>query len=236
MGRSWEGTATSDGEEHVDNRSDQMDQDAASDDNDEDNRHDDDDDERRSKKSKKKRVHVMSKSGQTEKDRRVLRHKQRELHNDIAIGTSNNDIDYDDDAKVDEFQKIRNLNNHLWEEVRYTREAVLDSENMDLIAGKAARQAESIVQVSSVTGHVVVADVVEVAAYCGTNVYQCISIPPFITGPTLRRHPSSPKPVQKSIHTQPLRIHLLCMERRRLPSRRMLQLPSHTRLLSVRSS
>ena len=52
----------------------------------------------------------------------------------------------DDDA--DELTRLRAQNNELWRDVRYTREAVLDSENVDLIASKAARQAEKIVQVS----------------------------------------------------------------------------------------
>ena len=48
----------------------------------------------------------------------------------------------------EELARLRDQNNELWGEVRYTREAVLDGENIDLLATKASRQAEKIVQVS----------------------------------------------------------------------------------------
>jgi hypothetical protein len=119
---------------------------------------DDDNDRRRRKKSKKKKkVLIMGESKQTDADRRLLRRKQRELHNDIALGgdaaaaasaggqIGGGEGGGDDDS----LRRLRALNNELWQDVRYTREAVLDSENVDLIASKAARQAEKIVQVSS---------------------------------------------------------------------------------------
>jgi len=101
---------------------------------------------RRKKKSKKK-LRLMSASGQTEQDRRILRRKQRELHQDIAIGNSGAAAVGDGE----ELTHLRNQNNELWDEVRYPREAVLDSENVGLIASKAARQAEKIVEVSFVS-------------------------------------------------------------------------------------
>jgi len=106
---------------------------------------------KRSKKKKKKNPGLMSASGQTEQDRRILRRKQRELHQDIAIGNGSGGTAADgggDDGE--ELARLRDQNNELWGEVRYTREAVLDGENIDLLAGKAARQAEKIVQVSLV--------------------------------------------------------------------------------------
>jgi hypothetical protein len=129
---------------------------------DEDNENEDDDDDgdraatttaRHRKKKKKKRVRIMNDSGQTDAERRVLRSRQRELHNNIAVGGGDGDGGgvsggVGDDA--DDLTRLRAQNNELWRDVRYTREAVLDSENVDLIASKAARQAEKIVQVNLV--------------------------------------------------------------------------------------
>ncbi|KAL3806541.1 hypothetical protein ACHAXA_006594 [Cyclostephanos tholiformis] len=97
---------------------------------------------RHRKKRKKKRVRIMTHSGQTEADRRLLRRLQRELHANIVMGGEGGGDD-DDNAVT----RLRAQNNELWKDVRYTREAVLDSENVDLIASKAAREAEKIVQV-----------------------------------------------------------------------------------------
>ena len=110
---------------------------------------DDEDRARRKKKKHKKhkKTGLMSASGQTEQDRRILRRKQRELHQDIAIGNGGAAADGGGDDG-EELARLRDQNNELWGEVRYTREAVLDGENIDLLAGKAARQAEKIVQVS----------------------------------------------------------------------------------------
>ena len=54
------------------------------------------------------------------------------------------------------FGKIRGENNDLFEKVKYTREAVLDGENLDLIASHAAKQVDSLVQVSGKMAHVFV--------------------------------------------------------------------------------
>ena len=75
---------------------------------------------------------------------------------------SSDDDDYNDDRekimimedcndnanKSKSLLSWRNDNNALWNDVRYPREAVLDSENMGLITAKAAREAEKIVHVS----------------------------------------------------------------------------------------
>lgn len=122
----------------------------------EDDEDDEDNDRRRRKKSKKKKkVRIMGDSKQTDADRRSLRQKQRELHNDIALGgdaaaaLAGGTIGGGEGDGDDSLRKLRALNNELWQDVRYTREAVLDSDNVDLIANKAARHAEKIVQVSS---------------------------------------------------------------------------------------
>mmetsp|Transcript_29800 Transcript_29800/g.59949 ORF Transcript_29800/g.59949 Transcript_29800/m.59949 type:complete len:452 (+) Transcript_29800:28-1383(+) len=111
------------------------------------------------KKKKKRKVRIMTASGQTDADRRVLRRRQRDLLNDIsfdapaaaasAAGGGNNDSEEDDNEKPKQsgLRSWREKNNELWDNVRYTREAVLDSENMDLISSKAAREVEKIIQV-----------------------------------------------------------------------------------------
>ena len=113
------------------------------------------------KKKKKRKVKIMDASGQTDSDRRLLRKKQRDLHHDISfdgpVVANNNDNDDTSDEeeqqgggreKSSRLAGWRNENNKLWDDVRYTREAVLDSENMDLISSKAAREVEKIIQVS----------------------------------------------------------------------------------------
>ena len=125
----------------------------------------DEDDDRRSssrskKHKKKKKVGLMQQSGQTEADRRILRKKQRELHQEMVMGNGGTSSSAAAaaaggggggkarDGNDELFAQWREQNNELYNEVRYTREAVLDSENIDLIANKAAREAEKIVQVS----------------------------------------------------------------------------------------
>jgi adenine-specific DNA glycosylase len=160
--------------ENRENGSYDPDEDMAPSDNDNNNDEDDmnqhDDKKKKKKKKKKKRVRVMA--GQTDNDRRVLRRRQRELHNDITmdvpaaeIGGARGGNNDDDDSSDDEQQQQSNnkksssggggvlswreKNNALWDDVRYTREAVLDSENLDIITSKAAREVEKIVQVST---------------------------------------------------------------------------------------
>lgn len=87
------------------------------------------------RRRKKKKVKIMTNSGLTDADRRQLRNQQRKLQEEIISG---------DSAAQNE---ARDRNNELWDKVRYTREAVLDSENVDLIAASMARKAEAMVQV-----------------------------------------------------------------------------------------
>ena len=139
-------------EDNVDHDDDEADEDNADDDDEDEDDGDRAASSRRRKKKKTKRVRIMNKSGQTDAQRRVLRSRQRELHNNIAVGGGNGDGGRSGggDDESDDLTRLRAQNNELWQEVRYTREAVLDSENVDLIASKAARQAEKIVQVSFV--------------------------------------------------------------------------------------
>lgn len=128
----------------------------------EDDLHDQQQQQRKKKKKKKRKVRIMTASGQTDADRRVLRRRQRELHTDISFdapaaasagGGANNDSSKEEDTTTtmpssSGLLNWREKNNALWDDVRYTREAVLDSENMDLISSKAAREVEKIIQVS----------------------------------------------------------------------------------------
>ena len=47
------------------------------------------------------------------------------------------------------FETIQDHNNELWNNVKYTPEAVLDGENIDLMAQRAARQVDKLVQVGA---------------------------------------------------------------------------------------
>lgn len=71
-------------------------------------------------------------TGQTDAERRQIRVSQRQLRHTIG------DIDV---------EAAREKNNRLNRQVRYIREAVLDSENLDVIAQKAAAKVEAIVKV-----------------------------------------------------------------------------------------
>ena len=83
----------------------------------------------------KENIPVMEECHLTEEDRRKIRRKQREL---------NRDIETQDELEVEE---ARDRNNEIYKDVRYTREAVLDGENLTLIATKAAQQVERMIQV-----------------------------------------------------------------------------------------
>jgi len=88
----------------------------------------------------------MSESGQTDAQRRALRVKQRGLKSKIADERSEMSEKISD-LGSDQFEKVRAENNKLYSDVAYTREAVLDSENMDLIAARAARQVDKLISV-----------------------------------------------------------------------------------------
>jgi len=94
------------------------------------------------KRGKSKKVKLMSASGQDDADRRVLRRKQRELQADIAT-----DGGGEGEEGGDRIGRLRDANNELWDDVRFTREAVLDADNVNSLAAKATREAEKLVQV-----------------------------------------------------------------------------------------
>lgn len=109
--------------------------------------HDNDDDEAdeeepppasqaRSSNQKKKRVGVLDESGLTDADRRRVRQQQRSLLVDL-------------EERGLELEEARNRNNELYESVRYTREAVLDGENMIAIANLASQKVDRLIQVST---------------------------------------------------------------------------------------
>eukprot|EP00545_Synedropsis_sp_CCMP1620_P011643 CAMPEP_0119007946 /NCGR_PEP_ID=MMETSP1176-20130426/3352_1 /TAXON_ID=265551 /ORGANISM="Synedropsis recta cf, Strain CCMP1620" /LENGTH=367 /DNA_ID=CAMNT_0006960183 /DNA_START=46 /DNA_END=1149 /DNA_ORIENTATION=+ len=93
-------------------------------------------------KTKKPKLQVMEHSDQTDAERRDLRRALRNLQTTIVA-----QADALEDAKSDSFAKIRNETNGLWKQVRYTREAVLDGENLETIATRAARQVDKLVEV-----------------------------------------------------------------------------------------
>jgi hypothetical protein len=72
--------------------------------------------------------------GQTEEERRKIRKEQRELFKDM-------------EEKNIEVEEARGRNNEIYRNVKYTREAVLDGENLILIANKAAKKVDQLIQV-----------------------------------------------------------------------------------------
>ena len=72
--------------------------------------------------------------GLTDEERRQIRKSQRLLRNEIC------DIDV---------SEARDKNNQIYKRVRYIRESVLDAENLDEIAKKAASKVDQMVQVGS---------------------------------------------------------------------------------------
>lgn len=98
------------------------------------------------KKKKSKKVKVMEESGQTDEERRALRRAQRKLQHKIVQSEVGDELEI---PGTDAFDKIRGENNQLFDDVRYTREAVLDGDNLELISRRAARQVDKLVQVST---------------------------------------------------------------------------------------
>ena len=90
---------------------------------------------------KKKKVKVMEESGQTDEERRALRRAQRKLQQKILAS------DKLEDPNADAFEEIRGENNKLFESVRYTREAVMDGDNLQYISDRTVRQVDKLVQV-----------------------------------------------------------------------------------------
>jgi hypothetical protein len=74
--------------------------------------------------------------GQTDEERREIRKQQRLLQKDI-----------EERGEELEVAEARTRNNKIFSKVRFVREAVLDGENVNLIATKAAQKVDQLVQV-----------------------------------------------------------------------------------------
>jgi hypothetical protein len=81
---------------------------------------------------------ILEESGLTEEQRRQIRRQQRDLLKEL---------NEQDNLELDE---ARTRNNEIYKSVRYTREAVLDGENLTLIANKAAQAVDRLIQVRTV--------------------------------------------------------------------------------------
>ena len=95
---------------------------------------------------------LFDESGMSEQERRQVRHKQRCLHEKIEHGkvdfNNNNDNDDDDDDDNMKFlSKARDENNQLFDSVRFTREAVLDADNANLIVAKTLNEVDKLREV-----------------------------------------------------------------------------------------
>ena len=88
----------------------------------------------------------MTQSKQTDAERRALRIKQRSLK---SLLTSNNSQLSEEIADVDsdKFNSTRAQNNKLFDKVAFTREAVLDAENVELISDRTVRQIDKLIEV-----------------------------------------------------------------------------------------
>ena len=84
-------------------------------------------------------IRLMQGSGQTKQQRQKLRQQQRHLHGEITNLPDDN---------LMELNECRIKNNNLWKQVRFMKENVFDSKNVELIADKSALQAEKMVTVS----------------------------------------------------------------------------------------
>ncbi|KAG7357597.1 Nse4 C-terminal-domain containing protein [Nitzschia inconspicua] len=100
--------------------------------------------------------------GQTDEERREIRRQQRLLHRDIE--------ERGDDLEVSE---VRHRNNKIFSKVRFVREAVLDGENVNLIATKAAQKVDQLVQVPRYDADRVVSRLIQQCRYIagGTAIF-----------------------------------------------------------------
>jgi len=94
------------------------------------------DSDARSLPKRKKKKRPMFDESMTDADRRVIRRQQRQVGFELIQSTS-----------IEDAQKARALNNSIFEKVVYTREAVLDAENVKSITQKLSHHAERQVQV-----------------------------------------------------------------------------------------
>jgi hypothetical protein len=100
------------------------------------NEEDDEEEEEEEDDQEVEKNPLMEESGLTDDQRRKVRKQQRGLQKEMADR---------DDLRLEE---ARGRNNEFFDNVRYTREAVLDGENLIVIANKAAKQVDRLIQVS----------------------------------------------------------------------------------------
>lgn len=82
------------------------------------------------------KLKLMNESGQTDQERRQIRKSQRLLFKTIEEG-----------GETLEVEQVRKENNEIFKRVLHTREAVLDGENLKLIAERATQQVDRLIQV-----------------------------------------------------------------------------------------
>lgn len=90
---------------------------------------------------KKQKFKCGDLSGFTDEQRRLLRRQQREVAKKLAEGPKN------EDEEKNFVTDARDVNNKLFEKVAYTREAVLDAENVHTIATKLSKKVDDMIQV-----------------------------------------------------------------------------------------
>lgn len=95
---------------------------------------DNDDDHEEVAVDKDEDLPVLEESGLTEEERRQIRKKQRQLNKELEETNM-------------EVEEARDRNNEIYKRVRYTREAVLDGENMIAIANKTSQKVDRLIQV-----------------------------------------------------------------------------------------
>ena len=86
----------------------------------------------------KKRFKVFDDSGLTDAERRLIRQQQRALREELQAG---------EQGSLEALEVARDKNNELFAKVCFTREAVLDADNLDDIANQYTQRAEKDVQV-----------------------------------------------------------------------------------------
>lgn len=94
-------------------------------------------------KRRKRTIRLFDESGMTEQERRQVRHKQRCLHDKIEQGN----VQDDDTDNIQFLSAVRDENNQLFDTVRFTREAVLDADNANLIVSKTLNEVDKLRQV-----------------------------------------------------------------------------------------
>jgi hypothetical protein len=93
----------------------------------------DDDDEGEEEEEEEENFQVFA--GQSEVERRAIRRQQRALQKKLEDG---------DGVEVED---ARGQNNKIFKKVKFTREAALDGDNMNIIATKASQKMDRLVQV-----------------------------------------------------------------------------------------